>query len=193
MSIDDLIQAMYPLGKASVGRGPRNPVKPNPAYAQVVQEFLQRFPYLRDYPDYVDFLERYAGAVVFAPEGTRNDVDFIYATIYGCGEWEFADEAPAGATPEGFFEFAVAEMQFRQPNTMGVPVGADLLAIFGFDATGTRPKQVYATVYPHDELSPPPMRPFCSSFTEWFRLFVEARGWLIPFRAEQEFVPAQSK
>jgi hypothetical protein len=192
MTIDSDIQTLPSLGKAEIGRGPRHPEKPDPDYGRCLREYLERFPYLRDYPDYIDFLERYGGARVFSPEETRTDLDFLYATIYGAGEWEFADEAPAGATREGFFEFAVVEMQFNRPYANGIPPGSELVACFAFDATGTRPKQVYAEVHPADEPSKP-FRPFCSSFTEWLRLFVQARGWLIPFRSEQEFVPAQSK
>lgn len=175
MRIHEQVQLLGTLEKAEIGRGATHPVHPNSKYAVLLRQHLEQFPFLRDYPDYVEFLAAYAGARVYSPERMR-DGSFLHATIYGIGNWEFAEECPPAVTPEGFFVFSVVEVQ---PPRGKEAATKDTIVSYAFPARNNESRGVFVAVHALDgEVEP--FRLFCSSFSEWLELFVRAKGWLLP-------------
>src|SRR5204863_7534283 len=79
---------------------------------KLVRQHLEQHPFLKKHPDFVEFLEQYAGARVFTLDGSPTP-GFFHATIYGVGDWDFADECPSPVTSERSEEHT-SELQSRR-------------------------------------------------------------------------------
>src|SRR5260221_13257818 len=69
MDIQTLINQFVNLGHAQVGRGPKYPAEPATHLLPEIDSFLDSYSFLKQDKGYVDFLEFYAGASVFWPNG----------------------------------------------------------------------------------------------------------------------------
>src|SRR5881227_1551477 len=83
MELDRLITELSMVPDVTIGLGPRHPIHSNPSLASDLANLLCEHPFLRDYPDYVEFLERYGGASFNSP---ARDPDAFFM-IYGIGEY----------------------------------------------------------------------------------------------------------
>lgn len=176
--MSDLSVRVHALGElegATVGRGPEHPRTPRIEYAQLLQAHLSEHPSLSRHSDFVEFLKLYAGAQV-VDQGRQGNLGLLFATVYGLGEFSFAEEAPP-VTSDGFYVFAVVEMRPKKDE-------ADVIASFAFDATGKRSNVVYAETHTSEE-DDSPYRKYCSTFTEWLDHFVQANGRLLPSQKGQ--------
>jgi hypothetical protein len=139
-----------------------------------LREHLEKYPFLKNHPDFVEFLDQYAGARLDQHESA--DANWCYATIFGIGDWEMREMAPP-VDIEGFYEFALVTTGSSKR-----PASDDLQAVFAFDGTGSRANSVYAKVHPVDQPEQASFAIFCPDFGEWLARFVRAGGRLLPPR-----------
>jgi hypothetical protein len=185
MTIHEAVRKIATLPGAEVGHGFKHPDDPDPGYAEYYQTHLQEHPFLKGYPDFLEFLETYSGCVVDQLD-TEQVGEFLSATIFGLGPWSMEELAPA-VDGQGFYCFSTVETGVRRQGKAAGSEPPDTVASFAFDATGQRPKGVYAQVHRLDE-TPPPLQVYCPTFSEWLRRFAEAGGRLLPFHEEAESV-----
>src|SRR5438067_2368213 len=77
MDIHSLVSQLARFGTLETGRGPRHPESPNPDLADPIEAFLDEHPFVRRDPGYVDFLECYAGLLLW------RERDCLGLSIYG--------------------------------------------------------------------------------------------------------------
>jgi hypothetical protein len=68
MSIDGVVERLSLIPGARVGHGPRHPQSPDAALGMRVAAFFDTYPALRRDGSYVEFQEKYAGALIEDPE-----------------------------------------------------------------------------------------------------------------------------
>jgi hypothetical protein len=156
--VDDLdreLSRLGALGSLDLGRGPRHPSAPRPELAASIAAFLERYPFLRRDPAYVEFLERYAGAVLFRSQ------DMFSVGIYGFDE-DVAMHIVSG--PGDIIEdgcLTIADVV--TPNEPDQPFSENVDSHgIAFDATGSRPWGLYRTREGHGER-------IGDGFIEWLR------------------------
>ena len=140
-TVDDLdrhLSALRALGTLELGRGPRHPAAPRPELAVGIAAFLEHYPFLRRDPGYVEFLERYAGAVL-----TR-EKDMFSVGIYGFDEDVAMHivSGPGDIVENGFLTIADVVI----PNEPDKPFSENVDGYgVAFDATGARRRGVHRT------------------------------------------------
>jgi hypothetical protein len=166
-SIHQLITKVHKVGKVKTGRGPKHPQCSNQELDQEITDFLNSYPFLRQDQGYIDFLESYAGLLVY-----RNS-DFFSLGIYGFdedvslhlvkGEGELIDEA-------GMLTFADLTIPVQE----GDQSADNLIGIgFGFDTTQQRTWGVYRCI---DEQ---PYHWYCATFLELLERILNHKGRLL--------------
>ncbi|MDZ8239997.1 MAG: hypothetical protein RMZ69_23065 [Nostoc sp. ChiQUE01a] len=166
-SIEQLISKFHDLGKVKTGRGPKHPQSPNQELAQEITDFLKFYPFLRQDQGYIDFLQSYAGLLVY------RDNDFFSLGIYGFdedvslhlikGEGELIDEV-------GMLTFADLTLPVQQ----GDQSADNLIGIgFAYDTTQQRTWGVYRCI---DE---EPYQWYCATFLELLERIVNHKGRLL--------------
>jgi hypothetical protein len=168
---NDYMQKVADFAVCEIGRGHRHPTAPDPSLETEYQRLLVVYPFLSNHPDYLHFLERYAGARAFAQEG--HEEGFFHVTIYGVGSWAFSDECPTAVSSDGYYVFAVVETQAAK----GSADVRDAIASYGFDSTGRT--GIFGETHSSGEPDGA-FKFFCQSFTEWLRLLIDSRGRLLP-------------
>ncbi len=167
MHLHDLVRQLGELGVVETGHGPRHPVHPSDVHAAEIAAFLDRYPLVRRDPGYVDFLEAYAGLLLWREQ------DFLSLSIYGFDpdvSLHLTEGEGDTVTEDRFLTFADAAVPAELGTfSPGDPQGA----AFGFDASGERPWGVYRC------LGDTPYELFCPDFITWLSTLVEQRGaWL---------------
>jgi hypothetical protein len=168
-TIYQLIDRLHELGNVETGRGSKHPTSPNEELAQEIAHFLDTYTFLKKDQSYVDFLEIYAGLVLY------RDDDFFCLGIFGFdedvtlhlveGEGELIDK-------EGILTFA----NLTLPSEEGEQSSDNLIGIsFGFDATQQRTWGIYRNI---DE-QPYHWCWYCETFQEWLEKFVNCKGRLL--------------
>ncbi|MEH2444617.1 MAG: hypothetical protein V7K18_02180 [Nostoc sp.] len=165
--IHQIINSLHELGNVETGRGPKHPTFPNTEQAQEIAEFLETYSFLKKDQGYVDFLESYAGLLLY------RDSDFFSLGIYGFdedvslhlikGEGELIDEA-------GMLTFADLALPLQE----GDKSADNLRGIgFGFDSTQQKTWGVYRSI--DDQ----PYHWYCGSFLEWLEKLYNQKGRLL--------------
>jgi hypothetical protein len=165
--IYQMIKKLHELGIVETGRGPKHPTLPNTELVEEIAEFLETYSFLKTDQGYVNFLERYAGLLLY------RDSDFLSLGIYGFdndvslhlvnGEGELIDEA-------GILTFADLTLPLQE----GDQSSENLTAIgFGFDSTQQRHWGVYRCI------DGQPYHWYCRSFLEWLEKFYNNQGRLL--------------
>lgn len=166
-SIYQLIDRLDELGNVETGRGPKHATSPNDELTQEIADFLDTYSFLSKDQSYVDFLESYAGLLLF------RDDDFFSLGIFGFdedvslhlveGEGELIDK-------EGILAFANLTLPLQEADQ-----SADNLRgiAFGFDSTQQKTWGVYRSI---DEQ---PYHWYCGSFLEWLEKLYNQKGRLL--------------
>lgn len=129
MKLDRLIAELSDVPHVKVGHGPRHPISPDLSLAPELDEFLAQNPFLRNYTDYVDFLERYGGASLNSPP----EDPVIFFMIFGIGKYY----------EEGLIDQQQCFYCFCDAGING-PTGLLSETEFLFDASGARENAVYS-------------------------------------------------
>ena len=167
MGLHELIRQLGEFGTVETGHGPKHPSAPDTALAIEIAAFLHTYPFVRRDPGYVEFLESYAGLLLWRKK------DRLSLSIYGF-DADVALHLTKGEgetiTEEGILTFADVAVPIRE----GVFGPHDIRgAAFGFDATG---KQRWGVYRRH---SGRPSEWYCATFLEWLGILVSLRGrWL---------------
>jgi hypothetical protein len=108
-SIDDLMIAFQQLEGAEVGHGPSHPTTPDHTLTDAVAHFLRTFPFLSRYPDYVRFLQHYAGATVERTLPEQNKRSTIFLLGFAPEAWHIYEEMADTELIDvnGFYIFAI--------------------------------------------------------------------------------------
>lgn len=191
MRLDDLIARFASLPGANVG-GPDPEKRP-----AEIETLVTEFPFLKAYPDYLEFLLRYGGASLHCGPAASADA-FLY--IWGFGE--FADEMGADPVGDGFYNVACyirwfygAEAEATKRLVNSAPPGTPerrvheherdarsgkslrVDASFGFPATITQTLGVYCQLY--DSLAEGRgFRWFAPTFLDWLEIILNRGGLL---------------
>jgi hypothetical protein len=133
--------------------------------------YADRYPGLRRYPDYLEFLARFGGGAVYRPDGVET-LEFLQMTIYGFGEFfEPSEEVDA----DGFFAFACLEARYALPRAEHSDDDGIFFRYFALDVSGSRPAMVYTPVPP---LKPTQYVPRWPTFTDWLEDVADHLGRL---------------
>src|SRR5436309_2506471 len=84
MDLTNVVADFAAVPYVKIGNGPRHPSNPDTSLVPDLADYLREHPFLRDYPDYVDFLECYAGASLNFPSGVYPSA-FLF--IFGIGRY----------------------------------------------------------------------------------------------------------
>lgn len=71
MNINEVVSRLERIPGALAGRGPRHPESPDLSIEDQLVQFLDTYPILRRDAGYVEFLEKYAGAMIKNPDETQ--------------------------------------------------------------------------------------------------------------------------
>lgn len=135
MNIDELVSRLERIPGARVGRGPRHPGDPDRSLDNQVTQFLDEYSILRRDAGYVEFLEKFAGAMI------KNSDETQIVDILGCSDIStgiFEMDGPL-IDEEGFFLFAQCVFHLVEEGKLVDMYEYD----FAFDTSGERPPGVY--------------------------------------------------
>ena len=159
---------------ACVGHGPKHSDIPNTDLQPEINQFLSEYPFLQQDKGYVNFLERYAGATLDAPEGL---IVIIFGFVLDIGGLHMTQDEGPIIDDEGFL--CIAAVQVRSDEdakgfdeyAKGFDEYTDLA--FSFDATGERRPGIYRNI----GLNPKAW--YCEDFLTWLRLLIDKQGQLV--------------
>ncbi|WP_165220903.1 hypothetical protein [Aquisphaera insulae] len=187
--VDDLIQRFKTLPFTAVSGGPNSTPQFKARAAEVTTLFLDRFPFLAEYPDYMYFLARYGGAsggeAVPVDVGGPTETDY-YISIHGYTEANSAyTEMPFASCVDsnGLFGFCEVWHRYR-PWSQGNEWRDGLVYTWiSLEAAGKRRRGVYAQWMIDDEkgeYSDKPGEFVAGTFSEWLARFIDDGGrmWL---------------
>lgn len=139
MGLDDLIDRLGDIPGARVGHGPRHPKKPDLTLAERIRAFTEAYPrLLQTDPAYVEFLEKYSGAMIEEPESPR------IVDILGFSEASTDIEEMEGEIVDenGFLLFCQCVFHTIEGGRLTDTYEYD----FAFDISGDRRQGVYLKV-----------------------------------------------
>ncbi|HXM58416.1 MAG TPA: hypothetical protein VOB72_23655 [Candidatus Dormibacteraeota bacterium] len=169
--IDALVDRLSRLPGAQVGRGPRHPRSPDAAVAPRLDTFLSEHPTLRDDAGYIEFQEKYAGAMIQHP-GRRQIVDILGFSDASTDMQEM--EGPV-VDDDGFLVFAECIHH--------ITVDGRLEEVheqaFAFSVVSGRRPGIYRLVSTMADQSGE-YRWYTDDFTVWLRDLVDNDGWSTP-------------
>lgn len=169
MHLDSLIQKFFDMGHATIGNGPKHPDSPNAALQSEITEFFSTYPVLAKDQGYVDFQEKYAGAVVDWP---YDELTIVIHGFYDFTEHVLYPDEPL-IDDDGYFYFA----EVITKTSAGSKDRQDIIGMgFAWDITGMRKPGIYRTV--GQSGSDTPNMWYCETFLEWLSDVVEKRGKL---------------
>lgn len=170
--IDSAIARFAELPGASVGRGPRHPTEPDSSAASRIEEFLDTYPALLNDPEYVEFLEKYAGASV-VNEAASQLVDVLGFTDASLDLEEDFDAAVVDE--DGFLMVATAiyHLMDNGATTETLQHG------FAYNVVDEGPFHLYQA-YSSDARLGQEYTPAYSSFADWLEQLVAHEGWFDP-------------
>jgi hypothetical protein len=172
MDLERLVAELSNVPHVKLGNGPRHPVSPDSFLAPELAEYLSKHPFLRDYPDYVHFLKRYAGASLNSPD-TAHPTAFLI--IFGIGKYY----------EEGLVDQQQSFYCFCDAGING-PTGLISETEFLFDTSGTKEKAVYSRqVGLKHSIDGPVVRAY-PGFLEWLAFVIANKGFIT---AEITFSP----
>jgi hypothetical protein len=167
MGIEETVGRLERIPGAVVGRGPHHPVEPEPSLALPIAEFLDGYPDVRRDGGYVEFLEKYAGAMI------KNDDETQIVDILG-----FSDASTEIMEMDGPIVDDNGFLLFAQGVFHIIADGKELDMYehdFAFDASGDRRPGVYhsaATLRSQGQ----PFTWYADDFDAWLAELVEKRG-----------------
>jgi hypothetical protein len=135
MNIDELVSLLEHLPGARVGRGPHHPKDPDRSLENQVSQFLDEYSALRRDTGYVEFLERYAGAMIKNLDETQI-VDILGLSDVSTGIFEM--DGPL-IDEDGFFLFSQCVFHLIEEGKLVDMYEYD----FAFDTSRERPPGVY--------------------------------------------------
>jgi hypothetical protein len=156
------MEAFSKLDCATVGRGPRHPTAPDESNRACIASFIDNNPYLRRYPDYIEFLECYGGAVLDYPDD-HPVREFLL--LFGFDDFVHAADP---VDSEGFYIFCTATSLHNMSH--------DRECAFYFDATAKRPIGVYGQLVDCDKPNHGDREHYCPTFLEWLEELVDRKG-----------------
>ncbi|VTR97020.1 hypothetical protein [Tuwongella immobilis] len=164
MDLDLLAAQLAGVPYVTIGNGPEHPSSPNLSLSAALHDYLNDYPFLRHYPDYVRFLQRYAGACINYPDGVYPRV---FLNLFGIGKF---------SEPEGL----VDEQSFYCFCHIGIDEQPSQLSetAFLFDASDSRKRVVYARLV--DTAQNGIVRVVCAfpGFLEWLASVVATKGFI---------------
>jgi hypothetical protein len=169
--LDETMRRFGELPGSSIGRGPQHPVNPDPDVAPQVEQFFQDYPALRNDPEYVEFMEKYAGA------GLVNEASTQLIDILGFTDAAMEMDAMDGeiVDDQGFLMIADVVYHLRDE-------GRNLGTIehsFAYSLAGARPAGIYHSVVTRED----PTVTYARSherFGLWLEDLVSRAGWFDP-------------
>lgn len=159
MVLQELMQQFSTIEGAFIGQGSYHSSYPNQALLGEIDDFLQRFPFLRDDQGYIDFLSLYAGAGI-SQEPTLM-VDICGFTTEGI---HIVKDDGEPLDKQGFFTFCLTYLDNEREID------------FSFDATGHRERGVYRAIA--DSRGTGDYAWFCPSFLIWLERLIQHQGRL---------------
>jgi hypothetical protein len=167
--IDALVERMARMQGASVGRGPRHPRSPDPSVEPRLHEFLDAYPEVRRDAGYVEFQEKYAGAIVQDPAETR----ILDVFGFGGAATNMLEMDGPVVDEDGFLIFAQC-LYYPDGGVIGMHEHD-----FAFSVSGDRPVGVYRHQSTLDH-SVPGFSRYVDDFTAWLRDLLDHDGWYDP-------------
>ncbi|MGH3797722.1 MAG: hypothetical protein ACRDRT_01920 [Pseudonocardiaceae bacterium] len=167
MSITEAVSRLERIPGALAGRGPRHPEAPDLSIENQLVQFLDTYPALRRDVGYVEFLEKYAGAMI-KNAGETQIVDLLGFSDVSTGMLEM--DGPV-VDENGFLLFAQCIFHVIVEGGLVDMYEYD----FAFDAYGERPPGVYrcsATLRSHGE----PYVWYADGFCSWLVELVDQGG-----------------
>lgn len=166
--LDALMDRFAQIRGARVGHGPDHPQLPDRSMEPRVDGFLQSYPMLRRDHDYVEFLEKYAGALIDNPdEGQLVDV-FGFDQV----STDMLDMEGPVVDENGFLVFAQCIYHVVIDGKLEDMYEYD----FAFDVSGERRFGVYcakSTLRTGNRA----FTLYFEGFAAWLRDVVEKKGW----------------
>jgi hypothetical protein len=165
MNIDQLIDTFARMKGAEVGRGPQHPVLPDTTISTKLSEFIERYPFILQDNEYIEFLTKYSGAFCV------NNQDGLTIDIWGLADGfsNLLDEDGPVIDEDGYCLFAY--ILFNNQSTIDTEVD------FKFDATGKRKWGIYRSV--DDENGKSIADWYCESFLDWLEQLILKNGKLL--------------
>lgn len=165
---NNLINRLNRIGTFRTDYGPYHPEHPDTQKISDLQKVLQKFPFLQEQAaDYVNFMERYAGACF------SQDWRLMTMDVFGISHEvsiPLLQDVGDTITEDNFMTFSSLALLRSEDQ----PDYTDFVAVgFGFDSSGNRKKGVYRSI----DLQP--YEYYCASFNDWLNLFIEHRGYLL--------------
>jgi hypothetical protein len=166
--VDELMTLFATIPSAIICRGPEHPKKPEQSVSERLRQWLSAHPFLDQDEGYVQFLKRYAGAVVADKNGRfRAFVSGFHPQVGYLEDCGFVHRDPTEPALDGRGLYQFALMQYDR-SVAGKFLDRHVFVCFSFDGTGTRPWGIYRDAIvgqqPRgtEEL-------ICGSFCEWLR------------------------
>jgi hypothetical protein len=179
MNIHQLIARISRLGQSQIGHGPKHPELPNIELAEAVKAYFQRYSFLMQDQDYLDFMECYAGLYVFRPEY------HIAIDVFGFTEAssdlmriqnDYFFQGENNILEDGFLAFCDASFV---PSGLA-PEDITFLSLegggFAFSESGERQFGVYRATVSGSESEIVEYKYYCSSFLTWLEILLESQG-----------------
>ena len=163
--LDYWLTRLAEISVLQLGRGPMHSTQPNSKVASEIEDFLSRYPVLRQGQGFVDFWQRYAGASWDRPR------DEFLGSVYGFDPVTMHIE-----NDEGGFEVIEQGLLYFADVYLLTEADHDSewkQCFFGFEATGERPSGIYRMWDDNNETR---IEWFCASFIDWLRLIVNLNG-----------------
>ncbi len=162
MELDRLVAELSNVAYVNIGNGPLHPFNSNRSLAPELDDYLRKHPFLRDYPDYVHFLERFAGASLNTPHTVDPNA---FLVIFGIGayyEEELVDQ----------------EQLVYCFCDSGINGDAGLVAEteFLFDVSGSREKAVYSRQVGLKHRNDGPIVRAYPGFLSWLAAVIATKG-----------------
>jgi hypothetical protein len=160
VALDDLVAKSVRIPGAVVGRGPKHPTEPNSSIEERVQSLFAAFPALRRDACYVEFMEKYAGALIIT-EG-RGVIDLV--GLSGVSTDYVEKDVPIEA--DGLIIFAMCAYDTYEYD-------------FAFEVSGERRPGVYRYVTSGPASAPSPTW-HAENFCDWLEELVDKEGMYEP-------------
>lgn len=148
-----------------IGRGPKHLSNPNLELLQVTESYLRTFPFLKQDPSYVDFMEQYSGFCIYRenPYLAINGLGFANVLEEVAGE--FLAFGESSIVEDGFLTFCDADISH-----VGIT--------FAYDVTGQKRWGIYRTKEIIED-APIEWYWYCETFSQWLEIMIGSKG-LVP-------------
>lgn len=168
-SIHTLMVKFSKIEGATVGRGYKHPTHPAPELEADTKAFFAEHPFLQSYPDYIAYLECYAGAFVYKGNDEMPILDFF--GLSNVSTHLISEDGPL-INDKGYMTF-FDSLIIQDQELMG--------QAFAFDSTGTKRFGIYRYLIGDDAIIGKgtiikPCQWYCEDFLDWLEVLIITKG-----------------